>query len=135
MIKRCCILVSKDVGDREVFMRASYDVVPETICLSVSTAIEALYLVTIEKVVPDFILMDHHTYPMNAVEFLDTIRKTGSLGKIPVIVHSISPEKTVLAEIKKAGAAAIYAKPFEYWGLCNLLNLFFSDQTTVFNQN
>src|SRR5688500_15173168 len=99
MINKCCILVSENTLDQQIFTQALNDVSPETICFPVSSALEALHVINTEQVVPEFIFMELNAPSMNAIEFLNMIKKTEVLRDIHVIVHTMSPQPHKILEI------------------------------------
>lgn len=69
---------------------------------------------------PEIILLDLMMPGMNGWDFLQRMRETGHIGKIPVIVISahlrVDPEAVL-----QMGAAAILAKPFDLDELITLI--------------
>ena len=135
MIRKCCILVCNDPEDQAVFTKALHDVSPETICLTASNAIDAIYMMTKESVEPDFIFIEFDLPQMNAIEFLTAIKSVNRLKDVHVIVHATSPLANEVLKIKESGALAIYLRPYEYYGICNMLTLYFTPETAVLQQN
>jgi CheY-like chemotaxis protein len=131
MIRKACILITDDSIDQQVFTKALKDVSPETICFAVSNAIDALYIMTTGRVIPNFVFVEQRCQEMNVIEFLNTIKRVDQLKDVQVIVHANSPMPHEILEIKESGALAIYLRPYEYCSVCNMLNLYFVDSTIV----
>lgn len=135
LISKCCLLIDDDTFNQEVFSRALNDISPDTVCVTASTAIEGLRLITKENIVPSYIFVELDLPEMNGIEFLKTIKSIARLKEIPVIVHSTSPQPHKIIELKEAGALAIYFRPYEYYGVCNMLTLYFSTEMAVILPN
>jgi CheY-like chemotaxis protein len=135
MINKCCILINDDSMDQAIFTKALNDISPETICFTVPNPLDALYIMTAERVIPNFVFIELNGPQMDAIEFLNAIKSTDGLKDINVIVHAKSPLPNQILEIKEAGALAIYLRPYEYYGVCNMLNLYFTPEMIVLNQN
>jgi CheY-like chemotaxis protein len=128
MITGCCLFINDDPYSQAVFTKALNDLSPETICFTAANGIDALYMMLEEQVIPSYIFIELHLPRMGGLEFLKEIKRKESLKEIPVIVHSTSPQPHHVLELKELGAHAIYFRPYEYYGVCNLLTLYFSQQ-------
>ena len=135
MINKCCILINDDSVDQAIFTKALNDISPETICFTVPNPLDALYIMTAERVIPNFVFIELNGPQMDAIEFLNAVKSTDGLKDINVIVHAKSPLANQILEIKEAGALAIYLRPYEYYGVRNMLNLYFTPEMIVLNQN
>ena len=135
MIRACCIVICDDPIDRAVFTKALNDVSPETLCFTATSAIDAIYMMTKEKILPAFVFIEMNLPEMNALEFIAAIKRVDELRNIHVIVHTTSPCSNEVLQIKESGALAIYLRPYEYYGICNLLTLYFTPDTTVLQMN
>lgn len=60
---------------------------------------------------PDLVLTDWNMPEMNGLEFLQTIRKSGS--KVPVVMITTESEKSRVIEAIQAGVNDYLCKPFE----------------------
>src|SRR5687767_11038953 len=129
MVNKCCFFVSNDPYDRAIFTRALLDVSPATLCFSVASAIDALSFMNEESIIPDLIFIDFETPKMNALDFLKYLQKQERYKNIHVIVHAPFAYPKAIREIQASGALAIYRKPYEYLGTCNMLSLYFSSST------
>lgn len=121
--------------DQAIFARALRDISPNTLCCIAANGIEAMEIMTEEKVIPDFIFVELNMPYMDGIEFVKQLKSTRPLGEIPVIVHSGIPEPEKLPSIKEAGASAIYFKEYEYGGVCNILYLYFLSQLSPLHLN
>jgi PleD family two-component response regulator len=135
MINKSCVFICDDHYEQALFLRALSDVSPETLCFAVNDAHDALFILSEEKVMPNYIFVELNMPRMNGLEFLKIIKKVDRFKDIPVIVHSTSPQPNKIIELKEFGASAIYLKPYEYYGICNMLNLCFNDDLSLVNQN
>jgi len=135
VIKKSCLFIGDSPHDQAVFVKALQDVSPETICFTANTAMDALYMVQDEGIVPDYIFIELYLPGMDAVEFLKRIKSDDDLKHIPVIVHCASPQPHKIIELKENGALAIYFRQYEYFGVCNMLNLYFSPSILTVQQN
>ena len=79
MIKKSCIFIDNDPYNQAVFTRALGDVSPETICLTASSAEDAIYMLTRENVSPSYIFVELDMPEMSGIEFLKTIKQVDSL--------------------------------------------------------
>jgi CheY-like chemotaxis protein len=134
-ITKCCILVCSDPVDQAVFTKALNDVSPQTICFTVPHALDAIYMMTKEKVIPNFIFIELNMPQMDGIEFLNAIKNIQTLKNVHVIVHAVSPQPHKILELKESGALAIYLRPYEYFGVRNMLNLYFTPELAAFQQN
>jgi len=135
MINKSCIFIDHDPYNQAVFTRALGDVSPETICLTASSAEDAIYMLTKENVMPSYIFVEQDMPDMSGIDFLKTIKQFHALKDIPVIVHSLSPPANKIIEMKESGALAIYYRPYEYWSVCNMLTLYFGSQMATIQPN
>jgi CheY-like chemotaxis protein len=135
MSNNICLLVTQDPLDQAIFARALRDVSPGTVCCIAENGLEAVKIMTEEKVIPDFIFVELNMPIMDGIEFLRKVKTIRPLGKIPVIVHSGIPEPDKLPSIKEAGASAIYFKEYNYSGVCNVLYLYFLSQLSPLHLN
>ena len=92
-------------------------------------------MMTEDCVIPDFVFIEANAPKMDAIEFLHIIKRTEQFKDINVIVHAKSPLPHKVLEIKASGALAIYLRPYEYNGVCNMLNLYFTPDMHVFQPN
>lgn len=126
MISKCCLFVDNDPLHQAVFARALTDVSPETICFIAPDGIDALYMMLQEKVIPSYIFIELQLPNMGGLEFLRAVKQMDLLKEVPVIVHSTSPQPHRIIELKELGATAIYFRPYDYNGVCNMLTLYFN---------
>ena len=129
------MFIGDDPYDQAVFAKALSDVSPETICFTAANGMDALYMMNEEHVEPDYIFTELYMPGMDAVEFLKRVKSTDHLKLIPVIVHCASPQPHKIIELKEHGAMAIYFRQYEYFGVCNMLNLYFSSAMISLQQN
>jgi CheY-like chemotaxis protein len=125
---KCCFFIGDDAYDQAIFTKALHDVAPNTVCFMASNAAEALHIMNLEGLIPDYIFVELYMPGMDGITFLKTIKQIERLKDIPVIVHSTSPQPHKIIEIKESGAMAIYFRQYEYVGICNMLNLYFNPE-------
>lgn len=135
IVSRICIFICDDIRDHKIFTKALSYVSPETICFPVRNPYDALNMITEENVIPTFIVAELEMPEMDAIAFLKALKNIEALREIPVIVHSTSPQPQKIIELKESGALAIYFRPYEYYGVCNMLTLYLSPEMGVINQN
>ena len=135
MVSKSCILISDDPFDQTIFVKALSDVSPETICFAVTDPSDALYLMSEESLIPNYIFIEFNMPGMDGVQFLKYIKSIESLKDVPVIVHTTSPQANKVIELKESGALAIYLRPYQYLGVRNMLNLYFGDERTFVTRN
>src|SRR5687767_8124142 len=121
MIRNCIVFIADDPYDQAVFIRALKDVSPQTICFAVADASDALFIMEQERVMPKYIFVELNLPRMNGLEFLKQIKQKQFLKNVPVIVHAPSLQPNKVIELKEFGALAIYYKPYDYCGICNML--------------
>jgi CheY-like chemotaxis protein len=134
-MENCCIFVDNDIYNQAIFTRALHDVSPRTICFAASSAVEALFMLTKENIIPSYIFMELNLPQMSGIEFLKTIKQVQTLQEIPVVIHTVAPKPDEIIAIKEFGALAIYFRPYEYFSLCNMLGLYFTSDLSVISQN
>jgi CheY-like chemotaxis protein len=126
-INKSCFLINEDPGEQAVFVKALTDVSPQTLCFTASDGIDGLYMMLKEKLIPDYIFIEMIMPRMDALSFLQQIKKIDTLKEIPVIVHAISPMPHEVIAMKEAGAAALYLREYDYEGICSLLNFYMTE--------
>ena len=135
LIIRSCLVVCEDSFDQAVFRQALSDVSPNTELHFASNGFDAFYKLATEDLSPDYIFVDLHMRFMDGVDFLQRIKKENEFKDIPVVIHSSLPETDRIEEIRQSGAWAIQFKPYEYFSLCNILNLYFGLGVSGVRQN
>jgi len=68
-----------------------------------------------------------------AWSFLKKAKTLEALKEMPVILHSPFPVQHRVPELLDMGAHALYFKPYNYSGVCNVLSLYFKDFTAAVN--
>ncbi len=129
-ISKCCLFIDNDPSHQVVFASALKDVSPETICFIVPDGIDALYMMLRENVIPGYIFIELQLPHMGGLEFLRAVRQMELFREIPVIVHSTSPQPHLIIELKELGATAIYFRPYDYQGVCNMLALYYANDAS-----
>lgn len=124
---KSCLFVNSDPVDQSTFIEALADVSPETLCMIASDDAEALDIMKADNLAPDVIIIDLEMPGIDAMRFLNGVKNIESLRDVPVIVHCQHPNAYAVMKLKEMGAFAIYYRPYEYWGICNILNLYLND--------
>jgi CheY-like chemotaxis protein len=135
MTTKCCLFISDDPHDQAIFTRALNDISPDAICFTVASAHEAFFMLSEENLVPDYIFVELTMPKMDGLEFLKLLKTIDDLKDIPVIVHSTSPQPQKIIELKQYGASAMYFKPYDYTGICNMLSLYLGSNRSLAKQN
>lgn len=124
---KCCLLVDNDIRNQTVFSEAIEYISPNTFCFMATSSSEALVLLFEERLIPSYIFIELDI-PGGGKDFLREVKRHDVLKDIPVIVHCTSPLPTDIIELKELGAHAIYFRPYEFNGICNMLTLYFSNE-------
>jgi CheY-like chemotaxis protein len=135
IINKSCFFINEDSCEQAIFVKALADVSPQTLCFTASDGVDGLYLMLKEGLVPDYIFIEMIMPRMNALKFLEVVKKINRLKDIPVIVHAISPLPHEVIEVKEAGAAALYLREYEYEGICCMLNIYVADVIPIMHPN
>jgi response regulator RpfG family c-di-GMP phosphodiesterase len=134
-INSCCLLVNDDPYVQETFARALSVVSPSTLCFTTPTPADAFYMMIEENMIPDYIFIESDMPKMSGIKFLNVIKRIRVLKDIPVIVHTISPKPNEIIDLKESGALAICYRPYDFAGVCNMLNLYFGADILRIEQN
>lgn len=78
-------------------------------------------LFTMEKALPDLILLDVNMPIMNGLEMLTMLKSKPELKKIPVIMLASPADHAVMDEIKSLGVSGILMKPFKETALLEII--------------
>jgi len=84
--------------------------VPADVILEASNGIEALQILTCEKV--DLVLADLHMPLMDGVELMKHMQCDAALATIPVVIVSAEPNVSRIEELTKNGVRGHLRKPF-----------------------
>lgn len=114
-------LVDDDADDHEIFKSALSQVDKNITLLVAGNGQDALQMLAAQDRLPDFIFLDLNMPRMGGIQFLDEIKKSDTLHKIPVIVYSTSNHPHDKERAMKAGAARFFTKPAKYTELCDLI--------------
>ncbi|MEO5977538.1 MAG: hypothetical protein ABIS36_09605 [Chryseolinea sp.] len=132
---RSCVFINSDPADRAIFVTALFDTSPDTVCFLADNDTHALKIMREDSIVPDYIFIELDTYGINGFNFLRRIRNIQSLSRIPVIVHCDSPGRICIDDLRTIGAFAIYPIPYNYKGMCNILNIYLNQDSINLNLN
>lgn len=132
---RSCLFVNSDPIDQSIFIAALSDISPETDCFLAVNDEEALDIMQEDGVVPDYIFIELDMPGIDGNRFLKRVREVQSLRAVPVIVHCSHPEPQCIDDLKEVGAFAIYLRPYDYWGISNLLSLYLNHSYIKANMN
>ena len=120
MIKKC-LLINSDNEEQAIFIKAMETVAPETFFMLATASDEAIDLLIHSNIIPDYVIVE---YKMPGVDAIDFLKKAKQIVKnIPVIVHSSQPISHRQSELLSMGAHALYLKPYDHLGVCNMLTI------------
>jgi two-component system, chemotaxis family, chemotaxis protein CheY len=90
---------------------------------------EALEKLSMEKDI-DLILLDINMPVMNGLQFLETVRKNGQSGQIPIIIISTEGKEDDTLRGLSLGARGYIVKPFRSQMLHDLIDSLFKSSTS-----
>jgi len=108
---RNILLVDDDEDDRQVFQSVISSISKAIQCVVLGDTDIALEKLAVREINPDLIFLGLNTPTMDGRDFLITVKESGNLKDIPVIVLSGSPYFHSVNETKKLGALDFIAKP------------------------
>ena len=129
---RSCMFVNSDPIEQSTFIAALEDVSPETHCIVAEDDTEALDIIQTGILVPDCIFIDLAMPGIDAMRFLYKVKNVELFHEVPVIVHCLHPNAYEVMKLRELGAHAIYYRPYEYWGICNVLSLYLNGDVNAF---
>ena len=132
---KSCVFINSNPADRAIFVTALFDISPKTICFIVDDDREAFEILEEESIVPDYIFIELSMPGIDGIKFLRKIRKVNTLRKIPVIVHCATSEPINISALKERGAFAIYQRPYNYIGMCNVLSMCLNQESINLSLN
>jgi CheY-like chemotaxis protein len=121
---KSCLFINSNASDRAIFVTALFDTSPETVCFVADRDEEALDIMRMERIVPNYIFVELNMPGIDGFKFLKKIKKIARLRRTPVIVHCPSFDPFCIEALRERGAFAIYFLPYNYRGMCNLLGLY-----------
>lgn len=108
---------------------------PNTICFVADDDRKVLEILEEESIVPDYIFIELTMPGIDGIKFLGQIKKINTLSKIPVIVHCATSEPFNITTLKDNGAFAIYQRPYNYLGMCNVLSMCLNQESINLSLN
>lgn len=130
-----CLFIGDEENDLKIFKRALGDVFPGAYCYTSENGVEAVEIMDDYDLIPDFVFLELDKTGCEAIEFLCKIREMGAMKGVPVIVHAAEPHPDKVEMLRECGALAIYFKPYEYTGVCNVLNLYIGGEYASYQLN
>lgn len=121
---KSCLFINRHAKNRAMFAAALGEVAPDTLCMLADNARDALYILQADGIVPDYIFAELNTPELDGMEFLEAVKKTPCLRNVPVVIHTDQIKNNQIRGLRERGVFAIYAKPYDYWSMCNVLNLY-----------
>jgi CheY-like chemotaxis protein len=94
---------------------------------------EAFDILLDDGVTPHCVFVELKMPGIDGLDFLQKVKSNVVLRDVPVIVHSPVPVDDQVGELLDKGAHAVYSKPYNYFGVCNVLTLYFKDFSTSIN--
>lgn len=130
-----CLFIGDREEDLRIFKSALDDVFPGACCYTSANGLEAVDIMDDYDLVPDFIFLELDKTGYEALQFMFRIKRIDAMKGTPVIVHApvAHPEKVEM--LRECGALAIYFKPYEYTGICNVLNLYIGAEYASYQLN
>jgi CheY-like chemotaxis protein len=114
-------LVDDDIDDHEIFKSALAKVNEELALLTATNGYDALQVLSQVNVLPDYIFLDLNMPRMGGLQFLQAIKQSDNLKKIPVIIYSTSANPNDIEKTKELGAETFITKPSRFSELCQVL--------------
>jgi hypothetical protein len=128
-----CLFIGNQGEDLHIFKSALGDVFPGACCYTSENGLEAISIMDEYDLVPDFVELEGTGY--DTLRFLNEMKRTEVLKGIPVIVHAPVPHLDKVQALRESGALAIYFKPYNYTGVCNVLNLYIGSEYANYQLN
>lgn len=132
-MNRSCLLINSSPRDQKIFVEALASVAPDTFFMLAIDSTEAFDILLDDGLIPDCVFVELTMPGIDAEEFLRKAKSNETLKDVPVIVHSPIPVRHRIEELLGMGAHALYFKPYNYFGVCNVLNLYFKDFAITVN--
>lgn len=130
-----CLFIGNQKEDFKIFKCALEDVFVDSCCYTSANGMEALTLMDNYDIVPDFIFVELEGSGVDTFWFLHAVRKLEVTKGVPVIVHASVPHPEKVKTLKDCGATAIYFKPYDYYGVCNVLTLYIGSEYANYQLN
>lgn len=130
-----CLFIGNEEKDLKIFRAALGDVFPGACCYTSENGLEAIEILDDYDLVPDFIFLELDRTGYEALQFLYKVKSIGAMKGVPVIVHAPEPHPEKVEMLRECGALAIYFKPYEYNGICNVLNLYIGAEYANYQLN
>ncbi len=120
--KPTILFADDDADDRELFLEAVCEIDPSVICNAVSSGLEVINFLEMEKAVyPHIIFLDINMPLMNGWDCLKTLKANTAWRSIPVIMYSTAGRVEVDRAIE-LGAICLFTKPDSYTLIYDILN-------------
>jgi CheY-like chemotaxis protein len=119
------LLIDDDDDDQEIFVTALNEISNTIVCITESSAQQALYKLKSKETSPDVIFLDLNMPVMNGFQFLAEVKSNEALKDIPVIILSTSAVSEAIQQTKALGAADFITKPNDFVALKNILQTIF----------
>jgi hypothetical protein len=130
-----CLFIGNQDEDLHIFKKALGDVFPGACCYTSENGLEAISIMDEYDLVPDFVFVELEGTGYDTLRFLSEMKRTEVLKGIPVIVHAPVPHLDKVQALRESGALAIYFKPYNYIGVCNVLNLYIGSEYANYQLN
>jgi len=105
------MLIDDDEDDREFFLQAMEDIIPDMVCDTAGNGQIALNKLNASHQRPDLIFLDLNMPLMNGRQFLREINNNKQLMQIPVVILSTSSDAQTIHEMMAMGAKHFITKP------------------------
>lgn len=130
-----CLFIGNAEKDLKIFKNALSDVFPGACCYTSENGQEAMDILNDYPFIPDFVFLELDRTGAEAIRFLRQVRQMGAMKGVPVIVHAPVAHPDKVDTLRECGALAIYFKPYNYNGICNILNLYIGAEYSSYQFN
>lgn len=107
------LLVNNDPVDQALFAWAFNETCPDSLCCVASCEEEALNIVQVAGVDPDFIFIEQDLPGLDLERLLRRLREIDKLNGVPIMIHS-RRKSFSLQRIDYAGPFAVYRKSLSF---------------------
>ena len=116
------LIIDDDGEDSEFLCDAICQVNPETRCMAMANAADAIEGLKTKKVTrPDLIFLDLNMPSTNGVQCLKELKDEADLSDIPVVIYTTSKSYEDRAEALRLGAVDFITKPSSFRRLCQFV--------------
>jgi CheY-like chemotaxis protein len=115
---KTCLLVTDDPDDHQSFSEALSEISANTILIVILDSEKATMLLESKKLIPDYIFVDLSMHGIHIREFMEAVKRDGSLRTIPAILYGDEDE---LNKIQQVDSVPFFPKDYNYAELRSFL--------------